>query len=134
MNAMRRLISIMLFVGLTMTGCSTEKPVPPPVQGPAVLGDGVVIDDWTYLGSNAVQPLPVSPLPAGAREVGTGEYEAWLVWTADGFDLVWRQFACATQPVVVVHAGVIEFWPGKIVTPDCSAAGRTSRSQSDAAS
>ena len=122
-----------LIVGLSLAGCNTVTPSPaaqsptvvspsPPVQGPAVLGDGVVIEDWQYFGPESVQSFP--PPSTNVRDVGTDVYEAWLIWTDDGFDLVWGQVVCATQPVVVVHAdAAIEFWPGESVPPDCPAMG-----------
>lgn len=103
----------MLLVGLILTGCS--RATPPPVQGLAVQGDGVVIDDWKYLGPGAVKEFPSEA--ANARAFGTSEYAAWVIWTDTGFDLVWGGGVCTTQPVVVVHAGSIEFWPGQSVPP-----------------
>jgi hypothetical protein len=83
------------------------------VQGPAVVGDGIEIEAWEYLGPDMAGIRP--PLPADAMEVGNDIYEARLSWKEDRFDLVWSSFLCATQPVVVVHAdATIEFWPGEI--------------------
>jgi hypothetical protein len=141
---MPRFITTFLFISLTCTACtiiiSTPTPspppptatptaIPPPAQGPAVIGDNVEIGDWEYLGPEAVESLP--PLSASVREVGTDEedfykglYEARLVWIEDGLELLWITYPCSTQPVVVVHSdATIEFWPGEIVGPDCEAMG-----------
>lgn len=112
---------LLLLIGFIFTACSTSTPtvtpvspfqtstpIPPPVQGPAVLGDNVEIKDWEYLGPESVEFFP--SLSANVREVGK---EIYLVRRNDGFDLVWGQLPCATQPVMIVHAdAVIEFWPG----------------------
>jgi hypothetical protein len=75
------------------------------------LGDNVEIKGWEYLGPESVDHFP--PLSANVREVGNGVYEIRLVRREYGFDLVWGQLPCATQPVVIVHADAfIEFWPG----------------------
>ena len=117
-------VFLFLLIDFIFTACSTSTPtstpisapptstpIPPPVQGPAVLGDNVEIKDWEYLGPESVESFP--SLSANVREVGDGEYEIRLVRTDYGFDLVWTELPCATQPVVLVHAGAdIEFWPG----------------------
>ena len=114
-------VFLFLLIDFIFTACSTSTPtstpistpptstpIPPPVQGPAVLGDNVEIKDWEYLGPESVESFP-SP-SANVREVGKDIY---LVRRDYGFDLVWGQLPCATQPVVIVHAdAVIEFWPG----------------------
>jgi len=84
-----------------------------------VQGDGVVIDDWKYLGPAAVEQQPVEA--ANVHGFGTSPHNAWVIWTEDGFDLVWGQLPCATQPVVVVHASSMEFWPGASVDQTCVA-------------
>ena len=85
----------------------------------------VEIEEWEYFGPNAIQALPLPQCSdTGAREVGTDLNPVWLVPNKGGFDLAWGQFACATRPVVVVHANnSIEFWPGDIVGEDCDAKG-----------
>lgn len=97
----------------------TSTPIPPPVQGPAVLGDNVEIKDWEYLGPESVESFP--SLSANVREVGR---EIYLVRRDYGFDLVWLEVVCATQPVVIVHAdAVIDFWPGGSIEETCEAMG-----------
>jgi hypothetical protein len=113
---------VMLLIGLTLSACTRIAPIPPPVEGPAVVGDGVEIEAWEYLGPDMYGSQP--PLPADAIEVGNDIYDVRLLWKKDGFDLVWSTFLCATQPVVVVHADAsIEFWPGESVEPRCVAMG-----------
>ncbi len=97
----------------------TSTPIPPPVQGPAVLGDNVEIKDWEYLGPESVESFPL--LSANVREV---EREIYLARRDYGFDLVWLEVVCATQPVVIVHAdAVIEFWPGASIEQPCELMG-----------
>lgn len=118
---MRQLIpTAALLVGLALSACTTETLTPPPVQGPAVIGDNVEIEAWEYLGPEAVESLP--SLSAGVRDVGKDIYQVRLIQKDSGFDLVWGQLPCATQPVVVVHADAsIEFWPGEGLGEVCEA-------------
>ena len=102
----------------TETVVPTSTPIPPPVQGPAVLGDGVEIEDWEYLGPESIESFP--SLSANVREVGRDLY---LVRRDYGFDLMWIQVVCASQPVVVIRAdAVIEFWSATKIPP-CEAMG-----------
>lgn len=101
-----------------MAASQTSTSIPPPVQGPAVLGDNVGIKDWEYLGLESVESFP--SLSANVREVGKDIY---LVRKDYGFDLIWLEVSCATQPVAIVHAdAVIEFWPAAKIEP-CEAMG-----------
>jgi len=108
---MRKLIS--WFFLLILAACNRPTPIPPPpIPGPAVLGDGVLIANWEYFGPNAVERLP--ELSANVKEVGNDVYEVRLVQKERGFDLVWSQLPCATQPVIIIHDNAsIEFWPGE---------------------
>jgi hypothetical protein len=112
---------ILVLLVVAVSTCTKDTPLPPPVQGPAVLADAhLEIFDWEYLGPDAVDSLP--SLSAKVREVGDDVHQARLVWKDDGFELVWGGFVCATQPVVVVHNDLsIEFWPGEILGDDCIA-------------
>jgi hypothetical protein len=112
---------ILALLVVAVSACTKDTPLPPPVPGPAVLAAASVeIADWEYLGPDAVESLP--SVSAKVREVGNDVYHARLIWKDDGFELVWGEFVCATQPVVVVHADAsIEFWPGEIVDDDCIA-------------
>lgn len=121
-----RQLMICLLVALAITACTKVASIPPPVKGPAVLADdGVEIYDWEYFGPDMDQTLPLPDLSSPeAKQVGNGIHDTWLVQKDDGFALVWIQFLCATQPVVVVHVDAsIEFWPGEIVGQDCEAMG-----------
>lgn len=92
--------------------------IPPPAQGPAVLGDNVELESWEYLGPESVDSLP-NP-SATIRKVDVSPYEIRLLNTDEGFKLVWGALLCSTQPVVVVHSdAMIEFWPGESTNPDC---------------
>jgi len=124
-------VFLFLLMGFIFAACSTSTatsipispsqtstPIPPPVQGPAVLGDNVEIEDWEYLGPESIESFPSRS--ANVRGVGKDIY---LVRRDYGFDLVWSQVVCATQPVVIVHAdAVIEFWPAAKIEP-CEAMG-----------
>jgi hypothetical protein len=58
---------ILVLLVLAISTCTKDTPLPPPVQGPAVLADASVeIGDWEYSGPDAVESLP--PLSAKARE------------------------------------------------------------------
>jgi hypothetical protein len=121
-----------LLIGLLITACSASSPtqasqniptpafIPPPVQGPAVVGQGVEIESWEYHGSNVVESLPLPS--ANVRAVDFSYWEARLIRTENGFEFVWGELPCATQPVVIVHAeATIEFWPRWSISPYCEA-------------
>jgi hypothetical protein len=49
-------------------------------------------------------------------------YEIRLRETAVGFDLIWGNFPCSTQPVLFIQPGnQLEFWPGNRVGDVCEA-------------
>jgi hypothetical protein len=118
---MHRLLTTFLFISLIFTACTISTPtpgpptqtatptlIPPPAQGPVVLGDEVEIEKWEYLGPDAVELFPV--LSANVRDVGNDVDQVRLVWKEDGFELFWITYRCSTQPVLVVHAdATIEF-------------------------
>jgi hypothetical protein len=112
---------ILVLLVVAVSTCTKDAPLPPPVQGSAVLADASVeIVDREYLGPDEVDSLP--SLSAKVREVGDDVHQARLVWKDDGFELVWGGFVCATRPVVIVHSDLsIEFWPGEIIDEDCVA-------------
>lgn len=127
---MMRSLVFTAFVFVILTACSTPTPsktpqttpsptlLPPPVQGPAVLGDNVELEGWEYLGPEVIEALPNAS--ATVREVDILPYQIRLIKTEEGFDLAWGALLCSTQPVVVVHSeATIEFWPGESTNPDC---------------
>lgn len=114
---MHKVLVVLLLIMLA--GCSTATP--PPVQGPAVQGDGVVIDHWQYFGPEAVKKSPSEG--ANVRVFEASGYKAWVIWTKDGFDRVWEGGVCTTQPVAVVHVGSVELWTGPNVPPPNTACG-----------
>lgn len=129
---MIRALIFTAFILETLTACATVTTtptpytipastlIPPPIQGPAVLGDHV--ENWEYLGPEAVESMPVAS--DNVRNVDAALREIRLIRTEDGFELVWIELICSTQPVVVVHSDArIEFWPGASVNPDCEEMG-----------
>ena len=116
------LVTIFLAIS-TLGSCMAEKEAlpTPTVPGPTVMGKGTEIETWNYFGPDATQSIPAPS--SNIRDVGNEVYEARLIQTENGFDIVWGQMRCATQPTVIVYAdATIEFWPGDIVGEDCEAA------------
>lgn len=80
------------------------------------MGQGVEIESWEYLGPDAVESMPFPS--ANVRAVDFSTWEIRLIRTENGFELVWGELPCSTQPVVIVHAeATIEFWPGEGTNP-----------------
>ena len=135
----RYYVAALLLLCLTMTACtrveptseslgqesasSTESSTLPPTQGPAVIGDGVEIEDWEYLGPDMDGSRPsLQSISSDIQEFGDNVIPVWLLPTEEGFELEWRTLACATQPVAVVRDdATIEFWPGETVGEYCDA-------------
>lgn len=93
-----------------------------PVQGPAVVSydPNVPVTHWEYLGPEAADEFP--PQSENVRVLNELHYEIRLVETAVGFDLIWGDFLCSTQPVLFIQPGNrLEFWPGSIVGDYCEA-------------
>ena len=100
---------------------STESATVPPLQGPAVIGDGIEIAAWAYLGPDADgSRARLQSLSSEVQEFGDAVKTVWLLPTEGGFQLEWGEVLCATEPIVIVHAdALIEFWPGDIVGETC---------------
>jgi len=93
-----------------------------PMQGPAVVSydPNVPVTHWEYLGPEAADEFP--PQSERVRVLNELHYEIRLVETAVGFDLIWGDFICSTQPVLLIQPGNrLEFWPGSIVGDYCVA-------------
>ncbi len=89
-----------------------------PVQGPAVVSHDpdLQVTEWEY----SIPEFP--PTFENARELDELHYEIRLAETAVGFDLIWGNFPCSTEPVLFLQPGNrLEFWPGNIVGEDCDA-------------
>ena len=132
-------VAALLLLCLTMTACtrvepasepmvqesasSTESSTLSPVQGPDVIGDGIEIEEWDYLGPDMDGSRPaLEPSDPNIQEFGNNQIPILLFPTEGGFDLEWGTFACSTQPVAVVRDdATIEFWPGEIVGEYCDA-------------
>jgi hypothetical protein len=87
-----------------------------PVQGPAVVSHDpeLVVTEWEY----SIPEFP--PVLENVRELDELHYEIRLVETAVGFDLIWNNYLCSTQPVLFIQPGhQLEFWPGNIVGESC---------------
>lgn len=141
-NYFSKAILLVFVAAALMTACrSAQSPTEAPAMGdnsssaqieggagPAVIGDGIEIVDWAYLGPDIVgerprlQSLSSDVFTFKNAPIGDYKYEVWLLHKENGFELEWGQFMCATQPIAVVHSNhSIEFWPGEIVGEDCEA-------------
>ena len=93
-----------------------------PVPGPAVISHDpdLPVTGWEYLGLDSVTEFPLAS--ESVRVLDELHYEIRLRETAVGFDLIWGNFLCSTQPVLYIQPGDrLEFWPGNIVGDDCEA-------------
>ncbi len=93
-----------------------------PVSGPAVTSHDpdLLVTGWEYLGPESAAEFP--PASESVRVLNELHYEIRLRQTAVGFDLIWGDFLCSTQPVLFIQPdNRLEFWPGSIVGDDCVA-------------
>jgi hypothetical protein len=87
-----------------------------PVQGPAVISHDpdLQVTEWDY----SMPEFP--PALENVRELDELHYEIRLAETAVGFDLVWSNYPCSTEPVLFIQPGhQLELWPGNIVGEGC---------------
>ncbi len=93
-----------------------------PVQGPAVISHDpdLLVVEWEYLGPESAAEFPSAS--ESVRVLDDLHYEIRLRETAVGFDLIWGNLLCSTQPVLFIQPdNRLEFWPGSIVGDDCVA-------------
>ncbi len=105
----------------------TGLPIGPLV---ASTNSNAVVTGWQYLSPRAEeawQGFPISVNDPGPDVIRFGEHpeDAYLRWREDGFDLVWYDVICSTQPVVVIEGTTISLWPNRHIWEDCEAAGVT---------
>ncbi len=93
-----------------------------PVQGPAVISHdpNLQVTEWDYLGPESVTEFPAAS--ESVRVLNELHYGIRLRETAVGFDHIWGDFLCSTQPILLIQSGnQLEFWPGDIVGDSCEA-------------
>jgi hypothetical protein len=121
---------LVVFICLLSISCDSEiqsveseqTPVP---QGPSIISNSsdTVVESWKYISPRSEEALVSFPSSAsGAIEFGPEHYEAYIVWRTGGFDLIWGNFACSTQPILVIKNKTIELWLNNAVWEDCEAA------------
>lgn len=91
-----------------------------PVQGAAVISHDpeLQVTEWAYLGPDANVGFP--PASENVRVLDALHYEIRLRQTAVGFDLMWGNLPCSTQPVLFIEPdNQLAFWPGNMVGEDC---------------
>jgi hypothetical protein len=116
-----------------VVGCSAEQssvepeptPQPTPV-GPLVISNtpNATVESWEYINprsENAVQSFPSRE--SAAIEFAPGNREAYILWREGGFDLIWGDFICSTQPVVIIEEATIGLWPNDDIAGNCDAMG-----------
>lgn len=82
----------------------------------------VQLRDWLYHGANSADQIP--PASDSVRVLDELHYEIRLVETASGFDLIWSNLPCSTQPALTIEPEkTLVFAVGDIVGEDCEAMG-----------
>ena len=99
------------------TAAAAPLTVTPLPIGPLAvsLNPDVVIVDWQYLdpsNTEAWEEFGFSrhPVEPGTIDLGSKTNEAYAHWHEEGFDLIWWDFPCATQPVMVIEGTTVGLW------------------------
>lgn len=120
------LISVCLF----FIGCSRETkqgeqvytPIP---ENPQVISNNsdIVIESWVYLSPRSDEALQAFPSPdSDTLAFGSDHYEAYIMWHEDGFDVIWGNFICSVQPILVISDSTIELWLNDSIWENCESA------------
>jgi len=105
-------------IGLLLFGCNGEAapitPEPTPVyQGPLVMSNNldVIVEAWEYISPDDEEALTsfLSQDP-DALSFGESYHEAHIKWYEGGFDLVWGNFPCSTEPILIIDKQVMTLW------------------------
>lgn len=121
---------LVVFICLLSVGCHSEtssvepKPTPTP-QGPSVISNNpnAVVESWEYLSPRSEEALTSFPSrDPEAVEFGPDNSEAYIVWRKGGFDLIWGNVICSTQPILTIDNVTIELWLNDAIWDDCEAA------------
>ncbi|MEI2610454.1 MAG: hypothetical protein V9G20_17645 [Candidatus Promineifilaceae bacterium] len=115
----------LLFVGCrSETNAVESEPTRTP-QGPTVISNNpnAIIKSWEYLNPRSEEAL-TSFLSRDPKSIGFGpeRYEAYIIWRKGGFDLVWGNFICSTQPILTINNTIIDLWLNDAIWDDCDAA------------
>ena len=89
---------------------ATASPTP---RGPAVMNDNpdVILQSWEYIHPHSDKALVSFPSDdPEAIEFGPEHYEAYMVWRESGFDLIWGNVFCSTEPILVIKEEKISLW------------------------
>jgi hypothetical protein len=129
---MRSFRYIVVIMCLLLIGCrngtktiESEPTALPTPQGPAVISNnpGAIIQSWEYINPRSEKALTSFPThDPEAIKLGSEPYEAYVVWRKDGFDLIWGNFICSTQPILTIENTTIELWLNDGIWDDCDAA------------
>ncbi len=119
-----------MFACLLLVSCRSKtslvelEPTPTP-QGPSVISNNpnAVIKSWEYISPRSEDALTSFPVRnSDAIGFGPDAYEAYIVWHEGGFDLIWGNFSCSTQPILIVEETTITLWLNDGIWDDCVAA------------
>lgn len=128
---MRLLKCFILLVCLLFVSCgskidSLEENTTAISEVPVVVSSNnpnAIIESWEYLNPRSEETL-ASFLSRDPKSIGFGpsQYEAYIIWREGGFDLVWGNFICSTQPSLIIDNITIELWLNDGIWDDCDAA------------
>lgn len=128
MHWLRYLIVLICFLSV---GCSNEtnSATPEATQtpiglGPAVISNNptIIVQSWEYIGPRSPDALVSFPSRnPEAIAFGPDHYEAYIIWRESGFDLIWGNVFCSTEPILIIKEATIELWLNDGIWNDCEA-------------
>lgn len=94
-------------------------------RGPAVISNNpnAAVKSWEYISPHLDEAL--TSFPSSNPETikfGPDHYEAYIMWREGGFDIIWGNFVCSTQPVLMIEETTIALWLNDAIWDDCDAA------------
>lgn len=125
---MRRLKFLLAFISLLLLlRCNNEQHLP---ESDTLSGSGnaqvinntsnIVIENWEYLSPRSDEALQSFPSQdSEAIAFGSDKHEAYIVWHEDGFDVIWGNVICSTEPILTIGEATIALWLNDGIWDDC---------------
>jgi hypothetical protein len=116
-------LTCLFFVSCRSEPDSVESP--PTSQGPSVISNNpdAVVESWEYISPRSEEAFTSFPSSdPEAVKFGSELDETYIVWRKGGFDLIWGNVICSTQPILTIEDTTIELWLNDGIWEDCEAA------------